>query len=244
MLLAEAARRNAELLARLGREVRESRRRRRTTQSALAGPTGLSQTTISRMERGVGGSLTLDVWQRVFTALDRPLNLVASRDALAETRDAGHLAMQELMLRTARRAGWTGTFEVHVRSAGAATRHSIDVGLRHDRLRVLAVNELWNTLDDFGAAKRSFDWKLARAEELAAAIGGEQPYRVAGCWVVRATRRNRALVARYPTLFRSAFPGSSARWVRALMEGTPPPLEAGLIWCDVRATRLFAWRRA
>jgi hypothetical protein len=103
--------------------------------------------------------------------------------------------------------------------------------------------ELWNTFDDIGAAKRSFSWKVERAEQLAAAIGGERPYRVGGCWVVRATRRNRELVGRYPMLFRSGFPGSSAAWVRSLVGGVEPPGEPCLIWCDVQTTRLFEWRQ-
>jgi hypothetical protein len=64
-----------------------------------------------------------------------------------------------------------------------------------------------------------------------------------GVWVVRATARNRALVARYPEVFAARFPGSSARWVAALTTGALPPSQPGLVWSDVGATRLFAWRR-
>ena len=98
-------------------------------------------------------------------------------------------------------------------------------------------------MGDVGAAARATNRKLAEAEQLAVAIGGDRPYRVAGCWIVRATRRNRELVARYPEVFASRFPGSSAGWVAALTRGTEPPREPGLVWCDVRTTRLFAWRR-
>ena len=45
-----------------------------------------------------------------------------------------------------------------------------------------------------------------------------------------------------PEVFASRFPGSSR--VEALTRGDPPPAEPGLVWCDVSATRLFAWRRA
>jgi hypothetical protein len=74
-------------------------------------------------------------------------------------------------------------------------------------------------------------------------IWGEAPYTVAACWIIRATRRNRELVARYPELFASRFPGSSIGWVHALARRIEPPSEPGLVWSDVRATRLFAWRR-
>ncbi len=62
-------------------------------------------------------------------------------------------------------------------------------------------------------------------------------------WLVRATARNRALVARYPEVFAARFPGSSAGWVRALVAGAPTPTGTGLVWCDVASTRVFAWRR-
>ena len=65
---------------------------------------------------------------------------------------------------------------------------------------------------------------------------------MATVWVVRATRRNRDLVARYPELFASRFTGSSRAWVQALTTGSAPPSDLGLVWCDVRATRLYAWR--
>lgn len=120
---------------------------------------------------------------------------------------------------------------------------STDVGLRDDRRRRLTFVECWNTIGDLGAAARSSARKLAEAEAFAIASGGEHPHRVAGCWVVRATARNRDLVRRYPAVFAARFPGSSLAWVRALTHGTDPPAEPGLIWCDVRTTRLFAWRR-
>jgi hypothetical protein len=42
-------------------------------------------------------------------------------------------------------------------------------------------------------------------------------------WVVRPSAANRRLLARYPEIFRSAFPGSSRAWVAALTTGAPPP---------------------
>ena len=84
-----------------------------------------------------------------------------------------------------------------------------------------------------------------RAEMTAIAIGNGRPYRVASCWVVRATARNRALFAKYAVSLRTRFPGSSAAWVRALtVPGAEIPKQPGIVWCDVRATRLFAWRLA
>lgn len=249
-LAAEAHRRNLEQLARLGGEVRAARLRRRRTQQQVADDAGVSRSAESAIERGLGGGQTLDTLQRVALAAGRPLVVSLERDRLEDTADAGHLAIQELMLRLGRRAGAAGSFELATRPA--EPWRSTDVGLRDDRRRILVLIECWNTFGDLGSAARSSERKRAEAAMFAVAIGGARPYRVATCWVVRATKRNRALVARYPEVFRARFPGSSLGWVRALTETSTaagarrppePPAEPGLVWCDVPATRLFAWRQ-
>jgi len=252
-LAANARRLDLELLSRAGSEVAKSRRRRRMTQSDLGRLAGVTQSTISKLERGFGGSLSLDAWQRIGLALERPLRIELARDAREETADAGHLAIQELVVRTARRAGWVARFELPSRPSNPA--HSTDVGLRDDAGRRLALVECWNTFGDLGAAARSTNRKVADTHDLAAAIGGGRPadsdhpdepgapYAVGTVWVVRATRRNRELLARYPELFASRFPGSSVGWLRTLTSGAPMPTEPGLVWCDVAATRLNAWRQ-
>jgi len=211
------------------------------TQQQLARRVGCHQSSISRLETGRGGSLSVDVWQRVSLAVGRPLRLELERDASEEPSDAGHLRVQELILRVGRACGYQGRFELATRPSDPS--RSADVGLRDDRNRRLLLIEAWNTFGDIGASARSFDRKLAEAERVAVAIGGADPYDVRGCWVVRASRRNRTLVARYPEVFAARFPGSSVAWGRALTTGSQPPTEPGLVWCDVGASRLFAWRR-
>lgn len=237
----EALRANREQLARLGSAVREARRRRGLTQAALGRRIGVSQATISRLERGLGGGHSLDTWQRVGLALGRPLRVDLSRDVEEEPVDAGHLAVQELLLRLARRAGYGRGFELATRSGDPA--RSVDVALRDDRGRRLILIEAWNSFGDIGAGARSFDRKMAEAAQFAVAVGGSEPYVVFGCWVVRATARNRALLARYPEIFATRFRGSSAGWVSALTQATRPPADPGLVWSDVATTRIFAWRR-
>ncbi|MFI5226588.1 MAG: helix-turn-helix transcriptional regulator [Candidatus Limnocylindrales bacterium] len=221
--------------------MRHSRTRRRATQAELGDRVGLARSTISAIERGFGGSHTMDTWQRIAVALDLPLRVDLGRDRLAETADAGHLAIQELVLRLGRSAGYASSFELPSRPADPA--RSTDVGLRDDRRRLMILVECWNTIGDIGAAARSTSRKLAEAEELSTVAGGERPLTVRGVWVVRASARNRALVARYPEVFAARFPGSSARWVAAVSRGAEPPEEPAIVWCDVAATRIFAWRR-
>ncbi len=240
-LAIDARRRSQEQAARLGGQLAMARRRRRLTQRQVGATVGVARSTVSAAERGAGAGLTLDTWQRLALAVDRPLIVELQRDRFDEPADAGHLAIQELILRLGRRAGFRTTFELPTRPENP--RYTVDVGLRDDRRRRLVLVEAWNTIGNVGAAVRSTNRKIAEAEALAAALWGEGRHVVAGCWVVRATRTNRELVARYPDLFAARFGGSSIGWVRVLEEGGAPPSEPGLVWSDVRATRLYAWRR-
>ena len=240
-LALEADRRNRGQLANLGGAVRLARLARRLTQQQLAARTDLGRMTVSRAERGLGGGLTIDAWQRIGLALGMPLVVSLQRDPLAETADAGHLAIQELVLRVGRAAGYRGLVELATKPA--EPWRSIDVALIDDARRRLLVVECWNTFGDVGAAVCVSSRKQADAEAIAVARWGDEPGTVGLVWVVRATVRNRALVARYPEVFAARFPGSSAAWVAVLERGLDSPTEPGLVWASVDGGRLFPWRR-
>ncbi len=240
--LVEADLDTREHARRLGREVRASRHRRGLTQAALAARVALRQARISEIERGEGGSAPLRAWVALAGALGRSIWITMARDPAEGPADAGHLAVQELVLRLAREAGRRSAFELPTRASDPW--RSADVGIRDDVRRQLLLVEAWNLIDDIGASARATSRKVAEADRLAATLGGDgQPYAVRSCWVVRATRRNRALVRRYPEVFAARFPGSSRAWVDALVRGVEPPPEPGLVWCDVGTTALRAWRR-
>jgi len=193
------------------------------------------------MERGDGATLSIAAWRRVAIVLDLPFEIKFGRDAREETADAGHLALQELVLRLGRAAGYGRTFELPTKPSNP--RLSTDVGLVDNSRRRLLLIECVNSLGDIGAATRSSDRKAIEAEGLAISLGHGEPYAVHVCWVVRNTRRNRELLARYPEIFASRFMGSSRAWVRALTTGSDPPPARGLVWSDAKAMRLFDWRR-
>jgi hypothetical protein len=107
--------------------------------------------------------------------------------------------------------------------------------------------EIWDWFDDLGDAFRSSDRKVARIDRAVTARGGHPgtPPLVGCLWVVRATRRNRALVAQLSTTFRARFPGSNAAWVAALTDAAAPmPTSPGFLWISVDGRRLWAARFA
>jgi transcriptional regulator with XRE-family HTH domain len=229
------------MLADIGRGLRESRLRRGLTQRAVAMRAGVSRSTVQRVERGRSEHVSLDSLQRAGLAVGRPLRIELAPDPQREPADVGHLGVQELVARKGSSIGHVALPEMPAGRGGSW--RSTDLALRNDLLRWLLIVECWNTIGDLGAAWRGTSRKHADGEEYAAGRWGEDPHLVSACWVVRATSRNRALVARYPALFAARFAGSSRAWVRALTTGTEPPREAGLVWCDPAATRLYAWRR-
>ena len=238
-IAADAERRSRERRTHLGGEIRVIRRRRGWTQEALATRADLERSLISRAERGLG-PFDLDTLERIAIGLGIPLNLEFGRDPKADVADAGHLAMQELVLRLGRANGYIGGFELPTKPM--EPWRSIDVVLADESRRRVICVECWNTIGDIGAAVRASVRKAADLDALAAGRFGEN-MRVGLVWVVRATARNRGLVAQYPHVFGARFTGSSTRWVAALTDGKDPPAEPGLVWCDLAATRLFAWRK-
>lgn len=237
---AEVERRLQERGSRLGGQIRALRARRQWSQQDLGDRAALGRLVISRLERGVG-PFDVAALERLGLAFGVPLRVEFGRDPREDIADAGHLAMQELLLRTARHAGYSVEFELPTRPA--EPWRSIDVGLANPRRQRAIAAECWNTIGDVGAASRSSARKRSELDAMWSGRWGEDA-QVGLVWVVRATKRNRLLVERYPEVFRSRFPGSSRLWVRAIVEGTDFPPHPGLIWCDVAATRLFHWRRA
>ncbi|HSW41352.1 MAG TPA: helix-turn-helix domain-containing protein [Patescibacteria group bacterium] len=235
-----AADHDREMLAAFGRTVRESRLHAGLTQRQLAAGAGVSESALRRVERGASATISVDTLQRIGYSLDRPVTMQLAR-GVAEPIDAGHLAMQELVVRLVSQAGYRPRVELP--SVRHGTWRSSDVAAMRAPDRSLVGIECWNAIGDLGAGFRSSDRKRRDLEELAAATWGPGDHRVGICWVVRATRANRELVAKYPLVFASRFPGSSSAWVDALTKGAPPPMGDGLVWSDVGATRVFPWRR-
>ncbi len=222
------------IAANLGRDVRRTRIGRRLTQAQLADMVAVSQSEISALEAGRGARTSIETWVAIGIALDRPIAIGFTRDvADPMPKDAGHLAAQELVVRLVTAAGWRAGIELP--SDPREPRYVTDIVLAGHGHRPVLV-EVWNRIDDLGAAIRSSDRKLAEA-----ARGGVD---VGVCWLFVDTAANRALVRRYPAILRARFGGSSSAWVSALTSGTPPPIRPGVSWIDIRSGKLREFRLA
>lgn len=214
----------------LGRALTNGRAAIGATQTAAAGVAGISQSCWSELERGKGASVALRVWVRATDAVGSDLRAyLEGASATTQPRDAVHLRHQELVASIATRGGWSIRPEQHVAGAGVAD-------LLLTRTEDTALIEIWNWLADVGDAFRTWDRKLER-------LRTSDPW-ASGCWVIRATRRNRQLVADHRTLFAARFPASGTAWLRALEHANAPmPDAAALLWVSVRGDRLIAARR-
>lgn len=146
-----------ELLGNVGRGVREARLRRGQTQCEIAALAGVSASTVQRVEAGRAEHISLDSLQRTAHAVGRPLRLELSPDPRREPADAGHLAIQELVVRLGRVAGYVAIPEMPAIRYGSW--RSTDVALRSDTARRLVVVECWSSVGDVGAAYRGTDRK-------------------------------------------------------------------------------------
>ena len=222
--------RAAQLAGFLGRSLRQARTDHGLTQAVAAEVAGLAQSCWSGLERGGGAGVSLRVWERAGDAVHADLRAYLERATGADApRDAVHLKHQELLARIATRAGWTVDPELSLGEAGVA-----DLVLR--RTAEVALIEVWTWFADVGESFRSWDRKLERIS----AVGDEA---MTGCWVIRATRRNRELVHAHRTIFAARFPGSSAAWLSALTErARPMPARPAILWVSVDGSRVFAQR--
>jgi len=150
------------------------------------------------------------------------------------------------MIATATAGGWHGLAEEQIDREARSSRFA-DVLLErpHVQPEEVALMEIIDWFDDVGAPLREWPRRLEAVERRAIArmVGDQGVPKVGGCWLIRATRRNRELVAAHANIFRNRFPGSGRAWLAALTQTTAAmPDAAALLWVSVDGTRIWPSR--
>ncbi|CAN5816158.1 hypothetical protein BH24CHL5_BH24CHL5_06780 [soil metagenome] len=218
------------------------------TQRHAARRAGLSQSGWSQLETAGDARFTLGTWDRAAHAVGATLDaFLRHASAATAPRDAVHLRHQELVIRTALAGGWRALPEEMI-DRDARTSRAADVLLhrrRPGKTAEYALGEIFDWFADVGAPTRDWWRRLDAVERYAVARmrPDDALPRVGGCWIVRATTRNRALIGEHRLFFRSRFPGSGRLWLAALATpGAAMPADAALLWVAVDGTRLYPAR--
>jgi hypothetical protein len=192
------------------------------------------------LERGHGAGASIETWACLAAAVgEQFVGFLERAPGASHPRDIEHLRRQSALIELAATGGWSALPELAIDPDVRRSR-SIDVALVRAEQRVAVAVEVWDWFDDVGASLRGLD---AKVHVLAARMAADvEPWRVAGLFVVRDTRRNRALIADLGPLFAARFRGSSTGWLRTLeSRAEPMPSDHGLLWSD-RGARLAASR--
>jgi transcriptional regulator with XRE-family HTH domain len=231
--------RAAYLARRIGVGLKESRRAGYLTQAVAADRAGISQAYWSAIERGLGATATLETLAACAAAVDAELAaFVQARPGSDLPRDIAHLRGQAAIVREAAPGGWAPAVEVAIDPEARRSR-AVDVVLERRARTEIAVVELVDLLADAGQDMRGLSDKVAAVRRRNPAA------RVAGLLVLRATRRNRALLVELAPVLDARFPASSGTWLRALRDPEAPmPEQDGLVWARVDGGGLFARRRS
>lgn len=153
----------------MARALRAIRRRKRWTQRQLGQQLGVSQSEMSRRERGSLGGCPVEAVERWAAALGAYLALDLRFEGERPLTDARHAALQTWLVELLRSHGWVAEPEVSFNHYG--DRGRIDVLAYQPPLRVLLVTEIKTQLDDVQELVGRLDVKRRIAPTLAADRG-------------------------------------------------------------------------
>jgi hypothetical protein len=182
---------------------------------------GVAQSTVSRIERGHGGQLSLDAIRTVARVLEVRVELLPRSRAgdLDRLLNARHAALGEVVLRQLRGVpGWIVRPEVSFSHFGE--RGVIDVLAVHPASASLLVIELKTEIVDIGELLGTLDRKRRLAAVVARDLGWSTD-RVSVALLVADSSTNRRRLAAHAATIDAALPDRSRtlrRWLR-----TPSP---------------------
>lgn len=213
---------------RVGRALRALRRRGRLRQVDIGERAGVTQSTISLLERGRVDGLSVRAIRSVFRAVDADVTvLVRWRGGdLDRLLDERHARLGGAFSTWMIEKGWEMASEVTFSIYGE--RGAIDVLCWHPRTELLLVVELKTELASVEETLRRHDVKVRLAARIAAERFGWRSRSVGRLLVLADDRTSRRRVARHDGILGRAYPARSAevrRWV-----GRPAGPMAGLLF--------------
>jgi transcriptional regulator with XRE-family HTH domain len=212
--------------ASLGLQLRRTRIALRRRQLDLAASANVSQATVSRVELGRGGPVSMATWIRIPGSLGMEFRVVPHQDA--RDRLAIQRRCHQLVVELSRLGQWSAITLLD----GGRPECSETVLERNDRHEV-AVIRVWDLITDVERAVAD----LGSSVERERASRGEA-WQVSGAVIIA---RSALLLRRMSEGGRAvdlAFPVRGARWLAALTGDRPIPPAPGMIWTDFPMTRL------
>jgi transcriptional regulator with XRE-family HTH domain len=203
--------------ARLGSALRTIRLRLGLRQVDVARRAGLSQTIVSRVERGMAASVRVSTMLTVAEALEASVDLGLRwrGGELSRVLNAGHAAMHEAAAQLFRgHPAWVLAPEVTFSIYGE--RGAIDLLAFHPESRTLLVVELKTQLVDVQGLIGAVD-RYRRLAPRVAASREWQPVATGALVLMRDTSTNRRAVAAHATVLRASFPydgRAMSRWLK------------------------------
>lgn len=191
---------------RFGAAIRAARIRRGWRQIDLAKAAGVSTGTITRLERGHAGRMTIEMVRRVAAVLDIRVELLPRSRAADLDRlvNAKHAALAEAVVARLRRVrGWEVRPEVSFSVWGE--RGIVDVLAWHAGRSALLVIELKTEIVDVGELLGTLDRKRRLGREIAAPIGW-RPATVSAWLSVGDGMTNRRRITAHSATLRAALP--------------------------------------
>ena len=203
---------------RFGATIRRVRQRRGWREQDLADRAGVSQSVVSRIERGLIRSQSLDTLRAVAAALEIRVDLLTlwRGGDLDRLLNAGHAALHEAVARSFHEElpAWTLAPEASFSIYGE--RGVVDILAWHPGSRTLLVIELKTDIADVNELIGTFDRKRRLGRQIGSSRGWDA-IAVSSWLIVTDSRTNRRRVDAHAAMLRGSLPEDATairRWLR------------------------------
>jgi transcriptional regulator with XRE-family HTH domain len=220
----------------VGRAVLELRLLLGWTQAELARRAGVTQSSVSKVERARFGDVTLASATNLLAAMGARLTVGVDRPYVGDRLqiDAAHVQCVGHVGRRLETAGWLVAREVEV--GGGRSRGWIDILAFHAASGLLLVIEIKTELRDVGQLERTLGWYEREAWAAARRLSW-RPRRVVGAVLLLATEVNEERIRANREGLATTFPVRASALAGLIQSGVAADLRRGLALIDPRSKR-------